>query len=96
LVEEPRYPLYLPTYFQVRTAFAQVDFALALEILTTALSQPEPRDPSLVEAFHYYRALTLEAVNRPDEAQTEYVAIYEAAPESAWGMLAALHLERGE
>lgn len=46
--------------------------------------------------MRYYRALALEALNRPDEALAEYVAIYEAAPESAWGRLAALHLERVE
>ena len=45
------------------------------------------------QIFHYYYAMTLEALNRPDEALVEYVEIYEAAPESAWGMLAALHLE---
>jgi hypothetical protein len=46
--------------------------------------------------FRYYRALALEALDRPDEALAEYVAIYESVPESAWGMLAALHFERGE
>lgn len=44
--------------------------------------------------IHYYRALALEKLNRPDEALAEYIAIYEAAPDSAWGMLAALHLEK--
>ncbi|MBE0690608.1 MAG: hypothetical protein IH587_10860, partial [Anaerolineae bacterium] len=42
----------------------------------------------------HYRALALEALGRPDEALAEYVAIYEAAPESGWGMLAALHIAR--
>lgn len=46
--------------------------------------------------IHYYRALALEALNRPDEALAEYIAIYETAPDSAWGMLAALHLEKVE
>ena len=41
----------------------------------------------------YQQALRFEAENRPDEALAEYVSIYEAAPESAWGMLARLHLE---
>ena len=35
-------------------------------------------------------------LDRPDEALTEYVSIYEAMPDSAWGMLAALHLEKVE
>jgi hypothetical protein len=32
-------------------------------------------------------------MRRTDEALAEYVTIYDAAPESAWGMLAALHFE---
>ena len=42
-------------------------------------------------ALRYRRALALESLGRADEALAEYVAIYEAAPNSAWGMLAALH-----
>ncbi|MCA0458817.1 MAG: hypothetical protein LCI00_33010 [Chloroflexi bacterium] len=49
--------------------------------------------PLLTDGLHYYRALALEALNRPDQALTEYVAIYTTAPDSAWGKLAALHLE---
>lgn len=49
-------------------------------------------DPVLLR-WRYLAALTFEALDRPSEALAEYVAIYEAAPESAWGMLAALHLE---
>ncbi|MBZ0275340.1 MAG: VCBS repeat-containing protein, partial [Anaerolineae bacterium] len=45
-------------------------------------------------AVRYWRGVTLELMGRPDEALAEYVAIYEAAPESAWGMLAALHFEK--
>jgi hypothetical protein len=41
----------------------------------------------------YYYALALESLDRPDEALATYVAIYEDTPESAWGMLAALHFE---
>ncbi len=50
-------------------------------------------NPDEISELHYYRALTLEALNRPDEALAEYIAIYEGAPESAWGKLAGLHLE---
>lgn len=49
-------------------------------------------DPVLLR-WRYLAALTFEALDRPSEALAEYVAIYEAAPESAWGMLAALHLQ---
>lgn len=68
-----------------------------LAILDAVLAEPpEFADSHFLVRVHYYRALALEALNRPDEALAEYVAIYEAAPESAWGQLAALHLERVE
>ena len=44
----------------------------------------------------HYRALALEALDRPDEVLAEYLAIIDTAPNSAWGMLAALHLEVDE
>lgn len=69
-------------------------------VLTLVDETLDNYDPSVaqivIDGLHYYRALTLEALNRPDDALAEYVAIYEAAPESAWGLLAALHLERVE
>ncbi len=69
----------------------------ALIFIDTVLADPpESVDEAFWQAVHYHRALTLEALNRPDEALAEYVAIYEAAPESAWGMLAALHFEKVE
>lgn len=54
---------------------------------------PENTSFYFLTVAHYYRALTLEALNRPDEALADYVAIYTTVPESAWGKLAALHLE---
>ncbi|MBK8136701.1 MAG: hypothetical protein IPK52_12810 [Chloroflexi bacterium] len=42
------------------------------------------------------RALALMAVGQTDEALTQFVALYENAPESPWGKLAALHLEPAE
>ncbi|MCA9903663.1 MAG: hypothetical protein KC547_07385, partial [Anaerolineae bacterium] len=66
----------------------------ALTLIDETLAQVDPSAaPSTLDDLYYYRALALEALNRPDEALAEYVAIYEAAPESAWGMLAALHIE---
>ncbi|MEQ8671820.1 MAG: hypothetical protein RLP44_05090 [Aggregatilineales bacterium] len=56
-------------------------------------AQPEALYADYSPYLAYWRALALESLNRPDEALAEYVAIYEAAPESAWGMLAALHFE---
>jgi tetratricopeptide (TPR) repeat protein len=66
----------------------------ALELIDVVLTTPqENTSPHFVTAFNYYRALALEALGRDGEALDEYIAIYEVAPESAWGMLAALHLE---
>ena len=81
--------------YGIRTAFVQRDFSQVLE-LSESIFQQEPDDPSLIMATHYYRALALEALERPDEALAEYIAVYERSPESAWGVLAALHLESVE
>ncbi|MBZ0310371.1 MAG: hypothetical protein K8I82_30195 [Anaerolineae bacterium] len=64
----------------------------------TAILDAEINAPYMTNPFHlqYWKALILQAANRPDEALAEYVTIYEAAPESAWGMLAALHIEKGD
>jgi hypothetical protein len=42
----------------------------------------------------HYLALALEALDRSDEALAEYIAIIDTAPDSAWGMLAALHVDK--
>lgn len=66
----------------------------ALDAIDSVLAHPpEFADENFLQAVHYSRGLALESLNRLDEALNEYVAIYEAAPASAWGMLAALHLE---
>jgi hypothetical protein len=57
---------------------------------------PSDANPSEISELHSYRSLALEALNRLDEALAEYMSIYEGAPESAWGRLAALHLEAGQ
>lgn len=54
---------------------------------------PDFADENFFMAMSYHRARALESLNRLDEALAEYVAIYDTAPESAWGMLAALHFE---
>ncbi|MBZ0276676.1 MAG: hypothetical protein K8I60_11050 [Anaerolineae bacterium] len=74
----------------VVSAFKEGDYPTVLTIAQRAV----PRDDMDMQRWGYWRALALEALNRPDEALAEYVAIYEAAPESAWGMLAALHIEK--
>lgn len=91
-VPQPEYFLSFSTLRWVRTAFAERDFTKALEMIDAALTQ-ESRDQALIMAFRYYRGLTLEALNRPEEALEEYIAIYEANPETAWGLLAGLHLQ---
>lgn len=86
-------PVYtLHNFSTLRSAFVERDFALVVEIADEALASAID-DNQLAYAFRYYRALALEALDRPDEALAEYVAIYETAPDSAWGMLAVLHFE---
>ncbi len=56
-------------------------------------AHPDCLTATQLQEFQYLRALALEALDRPDEALAEYVAIYAAAPESAWGQLAWLHID---
>ena len=67
------------------------------EALLSLDNLAENIDPSVdiisINGIRYYRALAYEYSNRPDEALAEYITIYESAPESAWGMLARLHLD---
>ncbi len=78
--------------------FYEASHELALEMIEAL--QPEDFEREAGDgwgnfefAVGYRRALALEALGRGDEALAEYVAIHEAVPESAWGILAALHFE---
>ena len=55
-------------------------------------SDPQCTDTDIF-SIRYLRALILERLDRPNDALADYIAIYDSAPESAWGMLAGLHLE---
>jgi hypothetical protein len=69
----------------------------ALEAIDAVLAlPPEFADDDFLLTLRYWRGLRLKALDRPDEALAEYVGIYEDAPESAWGMLAALHFEAAD
>lgn len=74
----------------IHAFFMSEDYETALLIAKGAV----PEDDIDAARWHYWRALALEALERTEDALAEYVAIYEAAPESAWGMLARLHIER--
>jgi hypothetical protein len=66
----------------------------ALDAIEAVLAQPpEFADDDFLLTVHYWRGLRLEALGRRDEALAEYIGIYEDAPESTWGALAALHFE---
>ncbi|MFN8375940.1 MAG: hypothetical protein U0694_24090 [Anaerolineae bacterium] len=74
---------------------AEVSEALATFDLVMTNTETNTSPDTLAQARYCYGIL-LESVGRTDEALAQYVAIYSAAPESAWGQLAALHLERVE
>jgi hypothetical protein len=81
-----------PPEFPYRT----IDEALIAGDIPTVLEMADYRLSSMTDnnvSYRYYRALALELLDRPDEALAEYLTIYEDAPESAWGTLAALHFE---
>jgi hypothetical protein len=78
----------------VNNLFFEQHFTEALGDIDNALAELSlDMLPMFTNSLHYFRGLTLEALNRPDEALAEYVAIYQAAPDSAWGKLARLHLD---
>ncbi|MEO8613320.1 MAG: hypothetical protein ABI690_35845, partial [Chloroflexota bacterium] len=79
---------------QAAQAIAEQRFDKAFTVVDEQLKHQVPDLlPLFANGLHYYRALALEALGQDDEALKEYVTIYEAAPESAWGRLARLHLE---
>jgi tetratricopeptide (TPR) repeat protein len=83
-------------WFAQHDAYAALlrgEYQHVLAQVDTMLALPEADDRGYSYELTYIRAITLELMARTDEALAEYVALYEAAPESAWGMLAALHLE---
>jgi hypothetical protein len=89
----PDYPLGFGTYWQVRGAFTAGEYDRVLMMADAALAQTARRDEMFAPALGYYRALTLEALRRPDEAAEQYRIIALSAPETAWGRLAALHID---
>jgi hypothetical protein len=71
----------------------ETKWSQALDQIDYLLEQTD-RHPELdVLELQYRRALVLEQLGREDEAAAAYAAIYEAAPASSLGMLAALHFE---
>ena len=72
--------------------FQDGDYAVALSLLDETIAGLDVETPDwIVEGLQYYRALNLEALGCIDEAVTVYQALAEV--ESAWGMLAGLHIE---
>jgi len=81
-------------YSQLRAAFGAGNYESVIDIVDAAFAaEPERNAVWFEPAFRYYRAMALEALGRQDDALAEYVTIFEAAPESSWGILAALHLD---
>lgn len=81
----------LPSYWRVSNAFEERDFEAIVDMTPDTLTIVDPMVRDDVLLFHYIRALSLEALGRTDEALAAYVAIYEAAPNHIWGILARLH-----
>jgi hypothetical protein len=80
--------------YYAQNEFTNGNYQAVVEYLAEGLTLDEPVTKLL--PLQYLGAMAYEALNRPDEALAQYVSIYEAAPESSWGQLAAVHLERIE
>jgi hypothetical protein len=79
----------------VRSKIGKNSFDAALLTMIETLLKNTNSDMSPAEKSElvYYRALTLEALNRADEALAQYSTIYSDAPSSSWGQLARLHIK---
>ncbi len=79
---------------EARRQYSGGDLLDTVDVLADAITNSAPEvNPIALNGARYWHGFLLETLNQPDDALAEYIAIYEAAPESAWGMLAALHLE---
>jgi hypothetical protein len=79
----------------IALAFSEGDYELVLQIYFVHYEQRMKDNVFAGQQWQYYYALSLELLNRPDEALAAYVALYESAPDSAWGKLAKAHLKQG-
>jgi len=48
---------------------------------------------NITRTAYYYRAFAYEQLGQYNEALADYVTLYTEAPDTAWGMLAGLHIE---
>ncbi len=85
----PQSEIYID-YQAIYAAFMSGDYETALKIT----EQVTPENEIDTARWHYWHALALELLKRPVEALAAYTAIYESNPQSAWGKMAGLHLEK--
>jgi tetratricopeptide (TPR) repeat protein len=86
---------YIASFVQsgIYSALIEGTYQSVLEQIDAILALPESAYGFYTHELAYWRAITLDLMQQSDDTLTQYLAIYEAAPESAWGMLAALHLK---
>ncbi len=77
----------------VLDAMEQGAFEVALPIMDQGL-QAESIDDSTRFALKYMQAMAYEFAGQQNDALAQYAAIVQLSPDSAWGKLAALHIER--
>lgn len=82
-------------YYQIRPSLEDKPEQV-LEIVDNFLSHiDDAHDFSNldIQAAYYYRAFAYEKLGHNDEALADYVTLYTQAGNTAWGMLAGLHIE---
>lgn len=82
-----------PKYYWIWEAYEAGDYAFIVENAGKVIHPQGGATDGEMWNQRYFRALALEALDRPAEALAEYVALVENAPDSLWGRLAALHVE---
>lgn len=94
-VPTPTHPIPLPSGYGGQY-LQDGQYDLIFDYHQQVIAQAQSDDDTVVLYWRYVAGLAYEALNRPDDALIEYVAVYTAAPQSTWGILARLHLERTE
>ncbi|MBL8152691.1 MAG: hypothetical protein JNM70_00795 [Anaerolineae bacterium] len=82
-----------PKYYWIWQAYEARDYAFIVENGAALINPQSSTAEERGWSYRYFRGLALEALDRPEEALAEYVALVENVPDSVWGQLAALHVE---
>jgi hypothetical protein len=87
--------VYIPSFMRQNgpALFVAGDYQTIVDARDEAYYNQYPQEDLAFIGWRYLTALAWEASGQTEDALTEFVTVQQLAPESAWGILAALHLE---